>query len=137
VPSKNMPNLGTLVWKYSIWRPWKGLQVDNFFSWKRITDPFNTLCSYIFRKKLFNDFVHSRWMYFLINYRPIPWRDSISPPIAPVSLMVGGDDSTGIMMIYRTKIYRTKIYRTKIYQKTKKRRYIERRFIEYIDISKE
>jgi hypothetical protein len=26
---------------------------------------------------------------------PIPWRDSITRPIAPVSLVAGGDDTTG------------------------------------------
>jgi hypothetical protein len=28
------------------------------------------------------------------SYHPISWRDSISRPIAPVSLVVGGDDTT-------------------------------------------
>jgi hypothetical protein len=30
----------------------------------------------------------------ILNCNPIPWRDSISRPIAPVSLVAGGDDAT-------------------------------------------
>jgi hypothetical protein len=29
-----------------------------------------------------------------MSYHPIPWRGSISRPIAPVSLVTGGDDTT-------------------------------------------
>jgi hypothetical protein len=28
------------------------------------------------------------------NYHPIPWRESISRPISPISLVAGGDDTT-------------------------------------------
>jgi hypothetical protein len=30
--------------------------------------------------------------FFLKSYHPIPWRDSISRPIAPISSVAGGDD---------------------------------------------
>jgi hypothetical protein len=32
--------------------------------------------------------------YLFFKYHPIPWRDSISLPVAPVSSMAGGDDTT-------------------------------------------
>jgi hypothetical protein len=30
------------------------------------------------------------------NYHPVPWRDSISRPIAPVSSVAGGDDTASL-----------------------------------------
>jgi hypothetical protein len=33
-------------------------------------------------------------LFYLLNYNPIPWRDSISRPIAPVSSVAYGDDTT-------------------------------------------
>jgi hypothetical protein len=34
-----------------------------------------------------------REVFFLKGYHPIPWWDSISRPMAPVSSVVGGDDT--------------------------------------------
>jgi hypothetical protein len=31
---------------------------------------------------------------FFKSYRPVPWQDSISRPIAPISSVAGGDDTT-------------------------------------------
>jgi hypothetical protein len=35
------------------------------------------------------------------SYHPIPWRDSISRPIAPISTVAGGDDTTPPGFFYK------------------------------------
>jgi hypothetical protein len=46
----------------------------------------------------------------LLNYHPIPWRDSISRPITPVSSVAGGDDPTRPHQLFWCYICNTRFY---------------------------
>jgi hypothetical protein len=68
---------------------------------KFVDDLFETIFSTAHRgsalplaiKYLF-DFLDDQVIALFLNYHPLPWRDSISRPLVPVSLVEGGDDTT-------------------------------------------